>query len=171
MLDHDTSFPSFLPEAFGDAFGTLSGKFDRPEELLKANVKQLEELACCVFAYFSRDDVFYVNAAARALLKPAVPSFGPRPASAPPIFWLEDNETFLQADRLVLTRRRALPEARELVTFSWGKSWLDGAKFPILSASGVPIAILFAGREIVPSNQIRRVADHYQLTLQGTGYN
>ncbi len=171
MLDHDTLFPDHLPEAFEDAYHAISGAFEKPEDLLQADVGLFERLDCCAFAYFDRDDVFYVNPVGRALLEPLAPSFGHPTLHATPIFWLEDHEAFTAADHQVLTARRPLFEVRELVTFSWGKSWMEGAKFPILSRQGYPLAILFAGHEISPAAQIRRVADHYQRTLQGTGVN
>lgn len=171
MPYHDTPIPAELPEVFEDAYQAINFACEKAHDLLQADVRLLETIDLCIFAYFNRDEVFYVNPVGRALLEPASPAFGPKPPRSEPIFWLEDNDTFAHADHLVLARRRPIAAARELVTFSWGKSWLEGAKLPILARDGSPIAILFAGREIAPANQIRRVADHYHLTLQETGNN
>jgi hypothetical protein len=38
-----------------------------------------------------------------------------------------------------------------------GNTWLRGSKYPIRANNGIPIAILFAGREMLGSEQIRNV--------------
>lgn len=171
MPDYDKLLQTGLPGALEDAYSSINGAFDQPEQLLQADVRAFEELPCCIFAYFNREDVFYVNKTGRSILGIRYPLTEAKVPKAPPIFWLEDDSSFLNADQFVLSRRQALANARELVTLSWGKTWLDGIKFPILSVTGQPMAILFAGAELAPSQQIRRVADHYQLTQTGTGEN
>ncbi len=171
MPDYDTLLQTDLPEALESAYESINGAFDRPEQLAQANVSLFERLDLCVFAYFDREDVFYVNKAGRDVLNIRRPIAEPRAAKPPPIFWLENDKPFQSADRFVLVRRQVITETRELVTLSWGKTWFEGAKFPILSVTGQPIAILFAGRELAPSQQIRQVAEHYQLTQTGIGGN
>ena len=171
MPDFDKLLQAPLPEALEDAFQSLNGAYDAPEQLLQADVSALEILDCLAFAYFNRDEVFYVNAAARKLLHPKLPSMACPPPRVPPVFWLDDHEPFLLADQLVWANRRPLASAREIVTLSWGKTWMEGIKLPILSATGQPMAILFAGAELQPSQQIRRVAEQYQLSLSGFGDN
>ncbi len=171
MQNHDKLLQANLPDALQSAIEDLDRAFDVPKQLLQADVSAFENLNCCVFAYFARDDVFYLNAKGRQLLRQKLPSFEKEKSSAPPIFWLEDDANLQAADNYVAGRQRPIYETRELVTLSWGKTWLHGSKFPIRSVLGQPLAILFAGHEIAPSQQIKLVAEHYQTAQQGTGEN
>lgn len=171
MPDHDKLLSAKLPQALETALEQIDRAHDLPQQLLKADVSSFEALECCVFAYFSRDDVFYLNQAGRNLLRMKLPSLDQTGSSAPPIFWLEDDNNLLQADAFVTTRQKPIFDTRELVTLSWGKTWLQGAKFPIRSRQGQTIALLFAGAELAPSKQIQLVADHYKNTQQGFGEN
>lgn len=171
MPDDSKLLHAKLPRALEFALEGLNGAYDQPEQLLRADVSAFETLPCCVFAYFERDDVFYLNQAGRALLPPRLPATDRARAESPPIFWLEDDPVLTAADSYVASRRLPLPRARELVTLAWGKTWLEGAKFPILSLTGQPLATLFAGRELAPSQQIRQVAQHFQPSPFGFGDN
>ncbi|MDQ8186447.1 hypothetical protein [Pelagicoccus sp. SDUM812002] len=171
MQNYDKLLQANLPDALQSAIENLDGAFDIPKQLLQADVSSLEPLNCCVFAYFARDDVFYLNQKGRELLRQKQPSFERKAQSAPPIFWLEDDPNLQAADNYVASRQRPLFETRELITLSWGKTWLHGSKFPIRSILGHPLAIIFAGHEVPPSQQIKLVAEHYQTTQQGTGDN
>lgn len=171
MPDYDKLLQARLPEALETAYESINGSFEHPEQLLHANVSQFEELETCCFAYFNREDVFYVNKVGRKMLSLSCPTAEPHAPKAPPIFWLEDDHILKAADHLVFARGQLIPDARELVTLSWGKTWLDGIKFPILSITGQPMAILFAGKELAPSQQIRQIAEQYQLANTGIGGN
>ena len=167
MPDYEKLLQARLPEALETALESLDRAFDQPDQLLEADVSLFESLELCVFAYFSRDDIFYLNRAGRGLLKLKFPSLDQKNGSAaPPIFWLENEHALAQADSLVAQRSQALFNVRELVTLSWGKTWFEGAKFPIRSLTGQTLAILFAGHELSPSQQVRQVAEHYQLSQQ-----
>jgi hypothetical protein len=171
MQNHDKLLQTSLPDALQTAIEGLDGAYDVPKQLLQADVSSFEPLGCCVFAYFARDDVFYLNQKGRDLLRQKLPRFEPQANTAPPIFWLEDDTNLQAADNFVLRRQRPLFEARELVTLSWGKTWLHGSKFPIRSVLGHPLAILFAGHEVAPSQQVKLVAEHYQNAQHTTGDN
>lgn len=171
MSHYDKLFQDTLSEALEGAIRSITLAFDRPEQLLGAKVGAFEKLDCCVFAYFNRDDVFYVNQAARKLLRLAQPRFGPALPESPPIFWLENNEAFRRADEHVARYRCPIADARELVALPWGKTWLRGIKFPILSTHGAPIAYLFAGYPQSAADQIRNAARHYQSTPISIGVN
>ncbi|MDQ8201586.1 hypothetical protein [Pelagicoccus sp. SDUM812003] len=167
MLDYQKLLQARLPEALESALESIDRAFDRPEQLLQADVSLFEDLGLCVFAYFNRDDIFYLNKAGRQTLKLKLPTVdSSKSASTPPIFWLENELALAQADALVTQKALPLFNVRELVTLSWGKTWFEGAKFPIRNAMGQPLAILFAGRELPPSKQIRQVAKHYELSQQ-----
>lgn len=171
MPDYEKLLQANLPEALESAVESLNRSYDQPEQLLQADVSAFEGLDCCVFAYFSRDDVFYVNRAGRALLAARTPLLHKSPVKPPPIFWLDDEPSFVAADRLVASRGQPLLNLQELVTLSWGKTWFVGAKFPIQSITGQNLAILFAGKEIPASQQIRQVAEHYRSRNCGLGDN
>lgn len=171
MPNYDKLLQATLPDALQSAIEGIDGAYDVPKQLLQADVSAFENLSHCVFAYFARDDVFYLNQKGRDLLRQTQPHFEPKTNSAPPIFWLEDDANLQAADNYVTGRQLPIFETRELVTLSWGKTWLHGSKFPIRSVLGHPLAILFAGHEVAPSKQIKLVADHYQAALQGTGEN
>lgn len=169
--DYDKLLNARPTEELENAYEALNRAYDHPEQLLHADVSLFENLDLRVFAYFDRDDVFYVNKAGRRLLNRRLPLIEADAPKAPPIFWLDDHRSFLAADGLARTTRRALGNVRELVTLSWGKTWFEGMKFPILSLTGQPLALLFAGNEIKPSRQIRNIAERYQLTQTGVGTN
>ncbi len=171
MPNYDKLLQANLPDALQIAIEEIDGAYDVPKQLLQADVSAFENLSCCVFAYFARDDVFYLNKNGRNLLRLKQPSFDEKTSSAPPIFWLEDDPNLQAADNFVAGRQLPIFETRELITLSWGKTWLHGSKFPIRSVLGEPLAIIFAGHEVAPSQQIKLVAEHYQSALQGTGEN
>ncbi|EDY83589.1 hypothetical protein VDG1235_3216 [Verrucomicrobiia bacterium DG1235] len=171
MPDYDKLLQAKLPQALENAIDEIDGAHQRPEQLLQADVSSFEKLNCCVFAYFARDDIFYLNQKGRSLLRLKLPTLDQKRNVAPPIFWLEDDSNLLSADQYVAERQLPIFETRELITLSWGKSWLHGAKFPIRSTHGQTIALLFAGRELEPAKQIKLVADHYQNQQQGFGDN
>lgn len=169
---HDDTLPAeTISDALESALSTVCGVFERPDQLLGANVEQFENLAEIVFAYFGRDDVFYVNKAGRRLLRPKSSALDALKPSPPPIFWLDEDRSFRFADRRVLESACPLFDARELVALSWGKTWLRGVKLPLLSRKGAPIALLFAGLEIPGSEQIRQVANQYKSIAAPTGIN
>lgn len=171
MPNYDKLLQVKANESLEAALEKIDRAFDIPKQLLQANVAAFEELDCCVFGYFARDDLFYLNKKGRELLRMRTPSLDQSPSSAPAIFWLEDDKNLASADQFVAERQIPLTETRELITLSWGKTWLHGAKYPIRNIQGQTIALLFAGHELPPSSQIKLVADHYQHTQLGTGEN
>ena len=171
MPNYEKLLQAKLPEALESAIEGIDRAFEIPKQLLQANVSAFEELSCCVFGYFARDDIFYLNKKGRELLKMRVPTLDQHRNAAPAIFWLEDDTNLAAADQFVAGRQVPIVETRELITLSWGKTWLHGSKFPIRSIQGQTIALLFAGYELAPSRQIKLVADHYQHTQQGFGDN
>lgn len=171
MPDYDKLLQAKLPEALEAALAEIDRAFEIPKQLLQADVSAFEELNCSVFGYFARDDIFYLNKKGRELLKMRVPTLDQNHNPAPAIFWLEDDATLAAADQYVAGRQIPILETRELITLSWGKTWMHGSKFPIRNRQGQTIAIFFAGHELAPSRQIRLVADHYQETQFGIGDN
>jgi len=164
--------PRFTPpEALGAALATLDRVYDIPKQLLQVDITPFEQLDCVVFAYFDRDDVFYLNKACRDLLEMRHPTFDPPQHRPNPIFWLESDASLQATDEQVVQRQAPLLSARELVTLTWGKTWLQGAKFPIRSGKGQTLALLFAGEELHPSRQIGQVAQHYSKLAQTSGDN
>ncbi len=164
MLDQSKPIEAEIPEALAEAIDTIDRSFDEPGQLLQADIRPFEELELSVFAYFTREDIFYLNKAGRKLLTLKQPSFSNSKQSSPPIFWLEDQATFLSIDRYVTQSCQPAFLTRELVTLAWGKTWLEGAKFPIRSLAGKPLAILFAGTEMNGVHQIRQIANQYQIS-------
>lgn len=171
MPDYEKLLQSNLPETFEKALAEIDRAYEIPKQLLQADISSFEALECCVFAYFARDDVFYLNKCGRDLLRLKRPALDKEVASAPAIFWLEDDCALQRTDDYVYSRQQPIFETRELITLSWGKTWLHGSKFPIRSLQGQTLAIIFAGHEITPSQQIKLVADHYQQAKHGTGEN
>ncbi|MBK1878243.1 hypothetical protein [Pelagicoccus mobilis] len=171
MPDYEKLLQANLPEALESALEELDRAFDIPKQLLQANVSAFEELSCCVFGYFARDDIFYLNKKGRELLRMRLPSLDEHRNSGPPIFWLEDDANLAAADQFVANRQKPILETRELITLAWGKTWLHGSKFPVRNVQGQTIALFFAGHELPPSRQIKLVADHYQQNQHQIGDN
>lgn len=171
MPDYDNLLKTTLPDSLEGAIRGIDRIFDIPKQLLQADVSHFEHLSCSVFAYFDRNDVFYVNQCGRKLLSMRRPSFEKDRDTSPPIFWLEDDSPLIAADEFVTRRQTPVHETRELITLSWGKTWLHGTKYPIRSVNGQTIALLFAGYEVPPSKQIELVANHYRNSQTGTGNN
>lgn len=171
MPNYDKLLKAKLPEALDAALEEIDHVYEIPKQLLKANVSAFEELSCCVFGYFARDDIFYLNKKGRELLKMRGPTVEENQNAAPAIFWMEDDKNLAAADQFVAGRQIPIFETRELITLSWGKTWMHGSKFPIRNVLGQTIAIFFAGHELPPSSQIKMVADHYQNTQFGIGDN
>lgn len=171
MPDYEKLLQANLPDALESALEELDRAFDIPKQLLQANVGSLEDLPCCVFGYFARDDIFYLNKKGRELLRMRAPTLDATPKNAPAIFWLEDDATLAAADQFVADRQIPISETRELITLSWGKTWMHGSKYPVRNIQGQTIAIFFAGQELPPSSQIKLVADHFQERKTQLGEN
>jgi len=155
MPNYDKLLQASLPEALDTAFDSINFVYESGEQLLKADVTALEELNYTIFAYFSRDDVFYVNRAGRRLLELPEDAFKNGPTRSAPIFWLDEDIQRVTDDRDVVETCRPKHHVKELITLSWGKSWMRGSKYPIRSVNGAPIAVFFAGRELLGSEQIK----------------
>lgn len=160
MPDYEKLLQASMPEALDAAIGTINFVYENAEQLLQANVTSLEDLNYCVFAYFNRDEVFYLNKSGRRLLAPYQSLLEPRPSDAK--FGLESDSQGTNDDRDVIESCRPKHHVRELVSVSWGNTWLRGSKYPIRATNGIPIAILFAGREMLASEQIRNATRRRQ---------
>jgi len=171
MPDFQKLLQASLPEALECAIESISFRYLDAKGLLEADVTQLESLNYYAFAYFNRDDVFYVNRAGRSLLTLPRSPLDPSAQKAAPIFWLEESPERQSDDRDVLASCLPKHHVRELVTLSWGKTWLRGSKFPIRSRLGIPLAILFAGREWSAAEQINHIAGQLQKPRQTFGAN
>lgn len=171
MPDYENLLHASLPEALDSAIESLNFKFSDPEALMGADVSAFEELNTRIFAYFNRDDVFYINKAGRHLLNIDDTTFERNPTKSNPIFWLSDDFERASEDRDVIASCRPKHHVRELITLSWGKTWLRGSKFPIRATNGLPLAILFAGREMSSSEQIRHAASAVTQTVKQEGIN
>ncbi len=145
-----------MPEALDAAFDTINFVFENAKQLLQANVSALEKLNFCVFAYFNREEVFYLNQSGRKLLTPYQSPI--EDLSSEARFTLESNLQVSWDDRDVIESCRPKHHVREVISLSWGNTWLRGSKYPIRAANGIPIAILFAGREMLGSEQIRNAS-------------
>ena len=146
MPDYEKLLQASLPEALDAAVESINFTYDSADALLQAEVSLIEDLNYTVFAYFNRDDVFYVNKAGRRLLQIRESLFETPRAKPAPIFWLEEDNHRINDDRDVIESCRPKHHVNELVTLSWGKTWLRGSKYPVRSSMGVPLARLFAGR-------------------------
>ena len=171
MPNFDKPLHAALPEALDAAVDSVNFTYDSSESMLQADVSLLEELNFCVFAYFNRDDVFYVNRHGRQLLDLPTSPIEPQASRPAPIFWLEENTQRNDDDVAVVQSCSPKHDVKELITLSWGKTWLQGSKYPIRSKAGVPLAILFAGREVPGSEQIRRVVTQFQKSHNEFGDN
>lgn len=171
MPNYDKLLQASLPEALDAAIEAINFVYESGEQLLKADVTALEELNYTVFAYFSRDDVFYVNRAGRRLLELPEDTFTTCPSCSAPIFWLDEDIQRISDDRDVVETCRPKHHVKELVTLSWGKTWLRGSKYPIRSSAGAPIAVLFAGRELLGSEQIKHATALFDQTNTEFGKN
>ena len=155
MPDYDKLLQASMPEALDAAIGTVNFVYQNAEQLLEANVRALDGLNYCVFAYFNRDEVFYLNQAGRRILSPYQSPIERRPTNTK--FGLEVDPGAADDDRDVIESCRPKHHVRELISLAWGSSWLRGSKYPIRANNGIPIAILFAGRDMLGSEQIRNL--------------
>ncbi len=171
MPDYEKLLQASLPEALDAAVDSINFAYENADALLEAEVSLIEDLNYTVFAYFNRDDVFYVNKAGRRLLQIRDCLTETTRSKPAPIFWLEESSDRLVDDRDVIESCRPKHHVNELITLSWGKTWLRGSKYPIRSTMGMPLAILFAGREMAGSEQIRRVVTRFQRSHNEFGDN
>lgn len=172
MANYDKLLKANMPTALESAIQSVDFQYENISDLMKANVHLFEELDCIAFAYQNRDDVFYVNRQGRKLLaietRPYEPANDILPA---PIFWLEESIK-LAADDFEAIRSGEIKEnACELITVSWGKTWVNGIKAPIRSSKGQPIAILFAGTERSASEQLKTAGRNHKVTHHEFGTN
>ncbi len=158
MPNYDKLLQASLPEALDAAIESINFEHETTESLLDANVSEFERLNYCVFAYFTRDDLFYLNQAGRRLLETYESPVEPARATFNPEFNLTANPFHASDDRDVIETCRPKHHVKELVSLSWGNTWLRGSKYPIRSTTGIPLAIVFAGREMLGSEQIRNAA-------------
>ena len=153
MPDYEKLLQASMPEALDTAVESVNFVYENGEALLQADITTLEELNFCIFAYFNREELFYLNRTGRKLLAP-YQSIMDRTASEVR-FSLVENFEGSQDDRDVIENCRPKHHVHERVDLNWGHTCLRGSKYPIRAVNGVPIAILFAGREMLGSEQIR----------------
>jgi hypothetical protein len=153
MPDYDKLLQASMPEALDAAIDTVNFVYQNAEQLLQANVTALDDLNYCVFAYLNRAEIFYLNQSGRRILSPYQSPIEHCPTTTK--FGLESGSQAANDDRDVIESCRPKHHVRELISLAWGHTWLRGSKYPIRSNNGIPIAILFAGREMLGSEQIR----------------
>ncbi len=171
MPNYDKLLQSSLPEALDAAIETLNFEHDDVDSLLEANVAEFENLNYCVFGYFTRDDIFYLNRAGRRLLEVYQSPLEPNRTVNKPSFSLGANPFHACDDRDVIETCRPKHHVKELISLSWGDTWLRGSKYPIRSTSGIPLAILFAGREMLGSEQIHNASFRHKAFQHQYGDN
>ena len=163
MPDYEKLLQASMPEALDAAVESVNFVYENGEALLQADVSPLEEVNFCVFAYFNREELFYLNRTGRKLLAPYQSIVERSPSEAR--FSLVENFEGSQDDRDVIENCRPKHHVKERVDLSWGHTCLRGSKFPIRAVNGVPIAILFAGREMLASEQIRAASHNLQTAF------
>ncbi len=171
MPNYDKLLQASLPEALDAAIDSINFEHKDVESLLEANVAEFESLNFCVFGYFTRDDVFYLNLAGRRLLDLYRSPFEPNRVAPKPRFSLGANPFHACDDRDVIETCRPKHHVKELISLSWGDTWLRGSKYPIRSTTGLPLAILFAGREMLGSEQIRNASLRHKAFQHQYGDN
>ena len=154
MPDYNKLLQASLPESLDAAIDSINFEYKDAEALLEADVTDFEQLNYCVFAYFTRGDIFYLNRSGRRLLDTYHSPFDANRSISKPRFRLSNDSLLASDDRDVIESCRPKHHVRELISLSWGATWLRGSKFPIRSTTGVPLAVLFAGREMLGSDQI-----------------
>ena len=155
MPDYNKLLQASLPESLDAAIDSINFEYDDAESLLEADVSDFEQLNYCVFAYFTRNDIFYLNRSGRRLLDIYHSPFETSRTVSKPRFRLSEDPSLKSDDRDVVEACRPKHHVKELISLSWGATWLRGSKFPIRSRNGVPLAVLFAGREMLGSDQIQ----------------
>lgn len=160
MPDYDKLLQASMPEALDAAIDTINFVYENGEQLLQANVSALDGLNYCVFAYFNRAEIFYLNQTGHKLLTPYQSPIERQPMEVKLI--LEKDPQRTDDDRDVIENCRPKHHVRESLSLSWGNTWLRGSKYPIRANNGIPIAILFAGREMLGSEQIRNATRQRQ---------
>ena len=163
MSDYDKLLQASMPEALDSAIEAVNFAHESGEELIKADVSSFEGLNFCIFAYFNRDELSYLNRTGRKLLSAYQSIMERKPMEAH--FSLVSHFESSQDDRDVIENCRPKHHVRERVDLSWGQTCLRGSKYPIRAVNGVPIAILFAGREMLGSEQIRAANLNLQTAL------
>ncbi len=171
MPNYDKLLQASMPEALDAAIETINFEHADTDSLLEANVAEFESLNYCCFGYFTRDDIFYLNRAGRRLLETYQSPIEPFRSVAKPVFTLGLSPSHASDDRDVIETCRPKHHVKELISLSWGDTWLRGSKYPIRSTSGVPLAILFAGREMLGSEQIKNVSIRHQTFQHNYGEN
>jgi len=171
MPNFDKLLHASMPEALDAAIESISFVHKDIDSLLEANVAEFESLNYCVFGYFTRDDVFYLNQAGRRLLDLYQSPLEPGRDVVKPRFSLGANPFHACDDRDVVETCRPKHHIKELISLSWGDTWLRGSKYPIRSTSGLPLGILFAGREMLSSEQIRNASLRHKAFQHHYGDN
>ncbi len=167
MPDYNKLLQASLPESLDAAVDSVSFEYEDAESLLGADVSDFEQLNYCVFAYFTRNDIFYLNRSGQRLLDLYHSPFETSRAISKPRFRLSGDPSLESDDRDVIEACRPKHHVKERISLSWGATWLHGSKFPIRSTTGVPLAVLFAGREMLGSDQIQN-AGRRQCLYQPT---
>ncbi|MCH6255248.1 hypothetical protein MLD52_01725 [Puniceicoccaceae bacterium K14] len=172
MPNYDKLLKAEMPTALESAIQSVDFQYENISDLMQANVHLFEELDCIAFAYQNRDDIFYVNREGRKLLNIETRIYEPESEiQSAPIFWLEESIKLAADDYEVISNGTIKENACELVTVSWGKTWVSGIKAPIRSTTGQPIAILFAGAERKGSKQLQTAGSNYKVTHNEFGSN
>ncbi|MFL3659865.1 MAG: hypothetical protein ACJ07L_17680 [Opitutales bacterium] len=70
MPDYEKLLQASMPEALDSPIDTVNFVYQNADQLLQANVSALDDLNYCVFAYFNRDEIFYLNQSGRRIISP-----------------------------------------------------------------------------------------------------
>ena len=70
MPDYEKLLQASMPEALDSPFDTVNFVYQNADQLLQANVSALDDLNYCVFAYFNRDEIFFLNQSGRRIISP-----------------------------------------------------------------------------------------------------
>tara|TARA_B110000037_G_C17033079_1_gene470373 strand:+ start:414 stop:932 length:519 start_codon:yes stop_codon:yes gene_type:complete len=172
MLNFDNILQSYTQSPVQEAVAQIDLQFERLDQLLKADLSQLDSIDESLFIYFNREEVFYLNRLGRKLLKRRAGAFEPPTVLEPtPIFWLEPSLQRAADDLEVMMSSQPKSDVLELVSLAWGKTWMAGTKYPIRNTSGRSIAVLFSGKEIPAAEQIHQASKHCRITRKESGNN
>ncbi len=172
MLNFENMLYANAPSQLDRALESIDLTFDNLDQLLKADLSAFQSLEETVFIYFNREEVFYLNRKGSRLLKRRVATFDPPSSLAStPIFWLEPSLQRAADDLEVMMSGLPKGNVLELVSLSWGKTWMRGEKRPIRNREGRCFALLFSGHEISAAEQIERASTHCRITRKQPGHN
>jgi hypothetical protein len=118
MPDYEKLLQASMPEALDSPIHTVNFVYQNADQLLQANVSALDDLNYCVFAYFNRDEIFYLNQSGRRIISPYQSPIERRLETTK--FGLETAALASNDDRDVIESCPPKHHVRELISLSWG---------------------------------------------------